>query len=73
MALLFALGAAFIVLEAWASGVRLTKIMIEWGERSAAADAARAQQRRAPVTGSDPTVIYVQPEASAPDSKPPHR
>lgn len=70
LALLVAMGAAFVVLEAWASGVQLTKVMVEWGERSAAADAAKAAQRQ-PIQGDDPTVLYLQPGATFPEPKAP--
>jgi hypothetical protein len=68
--LVVAVGAAFLVLEAWAAGVRLTKIMTEWGERSAAEEAAKAAQRQ-PIQGDDPTVLYLQPGATFPGPKTP--
>jgi hypothetical protein len=60
-----AIGAALMMLEGWASGVRLSKMMSALGERNAAAEAAALRARQPPESGDDPDVIYIHPPAAS--------
>lgn len=70
---IIALGAAWLVVETWAAGVRLSKLMTALGERNAAAEAAALRAKQKPVEDpGEPGVIYLKmpPPATAP---PPRR
>ena len=62
--LVIAIGGAWMMLEGWANGVRIAKIISAIGERQAAADAAalRAKQakRAAEQAPGEPGVVYIQ-------------
>jgi hypothetical protein len=59
-----AIGAAWMMLEGWAAGVRLSKMMSALGERKAAAEAA-LRAKRPPESGDDPSIVYIQPPAAS--------
>jgi hypothetical protein len=58
-----AIGAAWMMLEGWASGVRLSKMMTALGARNAAAEAAAMRAKQAPDSGDDPGIVYIRTPA----------
>lgn len=56
--LTLALGSVWLMLETWATGVRLSKIMTEIGKNNAAAEEEAA--RTAANGGGEPGIVYIQ-------------
>ena len=60
---------AWMMLEGWAAGVNLSRLMTAIGERNAAVEAAALRAKQKP-TGDDPGVVYIQgPTVSPPQQK----
>lgn len=64
-----AITVAWMMLEGWAAGVNLSRLMTAIGERNAAAEAAALRAKQKP-TGGDPGVVYIQGPAVSPPPPP---
>jgi hypothetical protein len=72
--LVIAVAGAWMMLEGWANGVRLAKMISAIGERQAAAEvtALRAKQARraAAEAPGEPGIIYLDPQITLPPVQP---